>query len=354
MTVPHLLSKPALLGTAVSAEVSGSEQLATVLARNYAVHDLEPLAPLLEARPKLQLEAAMASFGEIVITSVLGSPLTMAVSPLRPLAMLAIPSMGWGCYDLDDSQIENVFGETIAYIPPQALRLSNDHTGGTAIQFSLESLEARIKSISSLWVASQVLRPFLRDPFVFDIKDPAHRQPLAALMHALAIVDDSYRYGPGAPDPMLGLDDFILRSIAMLLLPQIPGVKADALLPPDQSSTLRRVVRDLAGWMQANLDRPIQLTELEQRYAYGRRALQLGFKAEFGCGPMQWLRLQRLERALEQFQNPSPGLTVRHVAQACGYGNLASFSRDFRERYGLKASEVLRVEQLKQQHGSRC
>jgi transcriptional regulator GlxA family with amidase domain len=168
-------------------------------------------------------------------------------------------------------------------------------------------------------------------------------------MHALIIVDDSYRYGPGEPSPMLGLDDFILRSIAMLLLPQIVRVKADALLLPDQPSTLRRVVRDLAGWMQANLDRPIQLTELEQRCAYGRRALQQGFKAEFGCGPIQWLRLQRLERALEQFQNPAPGLTVGHVAQACGYSNLASFSRDFRERFGLTASEMLRMELFKQQ-----
>ncbi len=292
----------------------------------------------------------MAGVGEIGIVSVLGTPLAMTVNPLRPFAMLAIPSAGWGRYELDGGQIDNVFGEHLAYIPPLGWRLSNDHTGGTAIQFSLESLVLRIKAISAQQLDPASLWAFLRDPFVFNVQDQRLRHPLSALMHALTIVDDSYRYGPGAPDPMLGLDDFILRCISLLFLPHIAAAKEAAVAPQDNGFVLRRVVFELVAWMQANLDQPIQLTELEQRSCYGRRALQMAFKAEFGCGPMQWLRRQRLEQALERLQNPAPNLTVAHVAQGCGYASLASFSRDFRRRFGLTASEVLRTERLKQQH----
>lgn len=105
---------------------------------------------------------------------------------------------------------------------------------------------------------------------------------------------------------------------------------------------LRRTVLHLMEWMQANLHRPISLSEIEQTANYGRRALQNGFKSEVGCGPMQWLRKQRLLLAHHEFCNPGPSTSVTAVAQACGYINLASFSRDFRERFGLSASELLR------------
>lgn len=56
---------------------------------------------------------------------------------------------------------------------------------------------------------------------------------------------------------------------------------------------------------------------------------------------MQWLRRQRLDLARQRLLSGKPGLTVTQVAQACGYINLASFSRDFRERFGIGAREVL-------------
>ena len=139
---------------------------------------------------------------------------------------------------------------------------------------------------------------------------------------------------------MLRLDDLVLRCTAMLLFPIVNTLDKECVEISNRD--LRRTVLHLMEWMQANLHRPISLSEIERTANYGRRALQNGFKSEVGCGPMQWLRKQRLLLAHHKLCNPDPTTSVTSVAQACGYINLASFSRDFRDRFGLSASELLR------------
>ena len=140
---------------------------------------------------------------------------------------------------------------------------------------------------------------------------------------------------------MLCLDDLILRSVALLLLPVLGRRRVGSVQPHSPSHNCNEAVTLVMEWMLANLHRPISLSEIEEIASYGRRALQVGFKARVGCGPMQWLRRQRLDKAWNALQNPGPDCTVTLVAHACGYLNLAGFSRDFRERFGVGAREVL-------------
>jgi transcriptional regulator GlxA family with amidase domain len=57
---------------------------------------------------------------------------------------------------------------------------------------------------------------------------------------------------------------------------------------------------------------------------------------------MQWLRKQRLYLAYDTIKAADSTLTVSQVAASCGYLNLASFSRDFRECFDVSASTMLR------------
>jgi AraC-like DNA-binding protein len=57
---------------------------------------------------------------------------------------------------------------------------------------------------------------------------------------------------------------------------------------------------------------------------------------------MQWVRQQRLVRALDRLQNPLQGESVLGVSLACGYRSLSQFSVDFQRAYQRKPSEVLR------------
>jgi AraC-like DNA-binding protein len=254
--------------------------------------------------------------------------------------MLALPSSGWGQYQMEDLSIDNRMGQSVAFIPGRGWRLINDITAGTSVQFREEALVSRMGAIASELSLADA-SALLASPFVISMGAVEARFHYRLLLSALAIVDNSYRYGSGPPDPMLRLDDLVLRCVAMLLYPFLLALDQQV---ADQVSKrdLRRTVHDLMDWMQANLDRPISLSEMESRASYGRRALQHGFKNEVGCGPMQWLRKQRLLHAHQRLCSPGPETTVSQVAQACGYLNLPSFSRDFRERFGLSASELLR------------
>ena len=99
---------------------------------------------------------------------------------------------------------------------------------------------------------------------------------------------------------------------------------------------------ELINYILANLGEPLNLTEIENHSHYSRRTLQYVFRDRFGCTPSQWIRKQRLARALDRLQNPLQGESVRDVAFACGYRSLTLFSWDFKKFYQLKPSEVLR------------
>ena len=109
------------MGTAWAARIDGADAFGAMLASRYAIHDLEPLGERLQRRPPLRLQMAAAELGEVVFTSVLGDPLSFAVNPLQPLCLLALPSVGWGQYQLDDDRLDNSAGQTVAYLPPPRL-----------------------------------------------------------------------------------------------------------------------------------------------------------------------------------------------------------------------------------------
>lgn len=317
------------------------DQLAGLLNFNHRIDDLKPITPRgMNSTTPLQLEAAMASFGDVSLASITGNALTMTVQPNRPRCMVALPSAGWGQYAMDDHKIENSFGCTIAYLPPRAWRLVNDRSGGTAIEFTEEALLARILAMSGD-LNPATISPLLSLPFAVSTREMPARSHYHKLLAALGMVDHSYRWDNAAPDPFLRLDDLILRCVAMLLFPQLLQ-KGSNWAHGEADPALRRSTRELMDWMMANLDQPISLSEIEAEANYGRRAIQQGFKREVGCGPMQWLRRQRLQLARHALQHPRPGLSVGAVARSCGYINLASFSRDFHARYGITAARVLR------------
>jgi AraC-like DNA-binding protein len=170
------------------------------------------------------------------------------------------------------------------------------------------------------------------------------RQPILAcppqggsrgLLHSLQLLDGLIDSHGGVP-AALALDDLICRQLVLMLMPELQDENAPVPLQP----TGQRLTQ-LLEWMESQLEQPLSLTELESRSGLARRTLQQAFHERFGCGPMQWLRKRRLEQALAQLSNPRPEDSVSAVARRCGYLSLASFSRDFAEAYGHRASEVL-------------
>jgi len=99
---------------------------------------------------------------------------------------------------------------------------------------------------------------------------------------------------------------------------------------------------ELLAYIRQHLDEPLNLTALEQLSHYSRRALQYAFRDRLGCTATQWIRMQRLDLAQRLLQNPLPEQTVGQIARLCGYRSLSLFSVEFRQRFHVRPSELLR------------
>jgi AraC-like DNA-binding protein len=146
---------------------------------------------------------------------------------------------------------------------------------------------------------------------------------------------------------LIGLELPVYRNLALLLCSDLIQKGRSRGSQPQSSKV--HIIDELLEWIQANLDRQIQLHDLEERSGYSQRSLRNMFQDRFGCGPIHWIRSQRLEAARARLLDPEQNDTVSTIALAHGYQHLSQFSRDFQASYGMKPSELLR-EGLRGQH----
>jgi AraC-like DNA-binding protein len=169
------------------------------------------------------------------------------------------------------------------------------------------------------------------------------RSPERDLLRALLQLLQLSRSLPPAGEPtleLLGLERAMERAVVLLLAGDL------ILSSRTENQAVRgsktRIIDELQQWILANLHRPIQLDELVAQSGYSQRSLRSIFHERFGCGPIQWIRQQRLQQARARMLEPDADDSVSSVALACGYSHLSQFSRDFRAIYGIRPSELLR------------
>jgi AraC-like DNA-binding protein len=161
--------------------------------------------------------------------------------------------------------------------------------------------------------------------------------PLLALLHqTVRLLERAAQLpGDGAALPNAALQDCLLRPLSLLLLqdPAADGAPADRVDPS-------RRFEALLAHIEANLHRPLCLRDLSEHSGCSPRALQYAFERRFGCGPMQWVRQQRLEAAAQALRQSASHEPIQQIARRCGYTNLSSFSRDIQRNFGLPPSAL--------------
>jgi AraC-like DNA-binding protein len=137
----------------------------------------------------------------------------------------------------------------------------------------------------------------------------------------------------------LQVDDLIYRTLALLLSPSLRKIlQEDPARPLDRV----RIFDELLDWIRSNLCSRIALSDLERVSGYSRRNLQLAFQQRFGCGPIQWIRQQRLEHARRALLTADQSQSVAAIASRYGFSSASAFSRDFRAQFALSPSALLR------------
>ena len=217
------------------------------------------------------------------------------------------------------------------------IRLDCSQCSGVIISFSPDTLLPVAHAIAGPGFDPVPLWAALEQPAILGRSEDLRRDRLhELLMQTMAYAERCLAIAGGI-NPMICLDDLIRRLIVMLLLPDLLESAAAAPLVSEPF-----VHQQLVDWLLAHLHQPVSLSDMESLSSYSRRSLQYAFKQRFGCGPMQWLRQQRLSRAKSLLEQPGFRGGLLEVAQACGYVCQSSFSRDFVARYGEPPSRVLR------------
>jgi transcriptional regulator GlxA family with amidase domain len=108
---------------------------------------------------------------------------------------------------------------------------------------------------------------------------------------------------------------------------------------------------ELLSRIRSHLADPLDLARLEGWAHTSRRSLQVVFQDRLGCTPMQWVRQERLNRALQRLKHPAQHDTVASIASACGYSSPSRFSADFRRQYRFSPSALLRDARRQTQAG---
>jgi transcriptional regulator GlxA family with amidase domain len=90
------------------------------------------------------------------------------------------------------------------------------------------------------------------------------------------------------------------------------------------------------AWALRHLDRPITLRELAGRQAMSMRTFSRRFRRETGTTPVQWLILQRIERARRLLEETDR--TVDRIAGEVGFLTAVSLRQHFQARLGVTPS----------------
>jgi AraC-like DNA-binding protein len=313
--------------------------LAARLAQHYPLVDFGPRRGF---EKSFMHRTSTARVGDLLLSCGYITPIQGAVAENQGVAAINICYAGTASYQVERQVLQINPQRPLFFSPGQDYCYTVDHLNGTAFHADLGRLRATAAAMAGIGVSERRFASDLNCARALSLNGGRTAGLLRLLSQQFALLDDPAVEGNVCLD-YLQIDDLIYRTLALLLCPRLYALlEADGASPGVGAPSRQRILDDLLEWLDANLCRPINLTELEQRSGYSRRNLQLLFHQRFGCGPIQWVRQQRLERARQALLQPLPSDSVATVAARFGFSSLAVFSRDFRARFGLRASELLR------------
>lgn len=283
--------------------------------------------------------AATVSSGDLLITAMASTPFYVVNSAQEGRAWINLLTDGSGTYTFGDTRITLSAEAPIVAAPCIDQSLCTSDIAGVTFSYDIARMKQTAAAMGGLGFSE---RRFSAD-FTERIKQLGRagtrsRQLSQVLGKTLSLFDATNADSILATH--LALDDLVYRTAALILCPELDRALYSEVVRDVDGK--QRQLNELLEWMRANLHRRITLTELCQRSAYSARALQEAFKGRFGCGPIQWIRRQRLEAARALLLHPEPEDSVQTIAERMGYSRLSTFSRDFKEYFGVTPSELLR------------
>lgn len=335
-TDDHVVAEPLLFHDRLAMVDRDPQALADRLAQHYAVLDFG-------ARPGFEADflhrTTTTRVGQLLVSCGVTTPIMGTIGAREGFGSVNMLFSGSVTYGGDGREFPVDIRKPFFFAPSQDYNyLIDHHYNGVVFDIDLQRLRRTAAAMAGFGVSERRFVSDFESMRMLQPSTPATKELLHVLTRTLRMLDQQELQSLGFLQH-LQVDDLIYRTLALLLSPRLRHVLS-AETPP--ASGRERIFEDLLEWIDANLHTSISLTVLEQFSGYSRRNLQLAFQQRFGCGPIQWVRRQRLERARQDLLHAGPEQTVATIASRYGFSSLSVFSRDFRSIYNLRPSELLR------------
>jgi AraC-like DNA-binding protein len=277
--------------------------------------------------------------GDLLLSGGYTTPIQGTIGACEGIGSINLILSGGVDYECEGQKLPVGHDRPLFFCPGKEYNYTiRDHFNGVVFDIDLQRLRKTAAAIAGIGISERRFSSQLDFARVIHPKDKRSQQLLAILRQSFRLLDCEHLRDGGDLD-LLNIDDLIYRTLALLLCPNLAQIIQNE---PTTRGSREQIFEDLLEWSRANLHTPIKLSQLEERSGYSRRNLQLAFQQRFGCGPIQWVRQQRLEQARQDLLDPSPGDSVAGIASRYGFSSLAVFSRDFRGRFGVPPSQLLR------------
>lgn len=103
-----------------------------------------------------------------------------------------------------------------------------------------------------------------------------------------------------------------------------------------------RHVRKAIDFLHGSVGEPVTIGELANAAGVSSRCLQLAFRDQFGCSPLQYLKRLRLDLAHFELQKRKTETSVADVAYGLGFNHLGRFAAEYRAAFGQSPSATLK------------
>ena len=99
-------------------------------------------------------------------------------------------------------------------------------------------------------------------------------------------------------------------------------------------------IKQVIDYIEENYAQDISIATLSKRFNYSQEHLCRKFKEATGITPMIYLRIYRLEQAIEKIRNQDCGIS--EIASQCGFNDSNYFARCFKAHFGASPSRYKR------------
>lgn len=131
--------------------------------------------------------------------------------------------------------------------------------------------------------------------------------------------------------------DFTFVNAIKAVLPEVSTYNLPLALPYPKDKRLLEVIR----YMNQHLDEQLVVPEVAKQFGFSERSLSRLFRQDVGLPFVQFLKIQRMMRALQLLLETK--YAINEITEMVGYNSMPTFSNTFHKIVGVSPTEYVKM-----------